>query len=262
MMINVFIFIFGLIWGSFLNVCIYRMPKNESIVHPRSHCVRCDKKIAWYDNIPLLSYIILRARCRYCKEKISFLYFVIELLTGLVFLFFYLYFGFSVEYFVYTALAASLIVVSFIDLKIQEIPDEISLPGMVIGVILCAIFPQLMQQEDRVYGFLHSLLGLFAGGGLIYIMGVIGKAAFKKEAMGGGDVKLMAMLGAFLGWKLITLAFFLAPFFVSFVGIMAKIKNKEEIIPYGPHLSIASIVALLWGDKILNFIFLGGARLP
>ncbi|MFH1752932.1 MAG: prepilin peptidase [Candidatus Omnitrophota bacterium] len=255
-LISVFIFIFGTIVGSFLNVCIYRMPKNESIVTPRSHCAKCNKMVAWYDNIPLLSYIILAGKCRHCKEKISFQYFIVELLTGLVFFFFYTYFGLKAEFFVYAALASSLIVVSFIDLKIQEIPDEISLPGMVIGVVLCAIFPQLMHQESRLYAFLYSVLGLLTGGGLIYMMGVIGKAIFKKEAMGGGDVKLMAMLGALLGWKLIALAFFLAPFFGSIVGIAAKIKNKEDIIPYGPHLSMASIVALLWGDKILRYLYI------
>jgi leader peptidase (prepilin peptidase)/N-methyltransferase len=261
-MIEAVTFIFGTIVGSFLNVCIYRMPKGESIVSPRSHCFSCGKAIAWYDNIPLLSYLLLKGRCRQCKARFSFLYFIIEFLTGSVFFFFFTYFGLSVEFFVYTALACALIVISFIDLKIQEIPDEISLPGIAIGVVLSLVFPQLMHQGSRFSALLHSALGVIAGGGLIYMMGVIGKALFKKEAMGGGDVKLMAMLGAFLGWKLITLAFFLAPFFGSFVGIVAKIKNKEDIIPYGPHLSLASVVALLWGDKILNFIFWGAVALP
>jgi len=147
-----------------------------------------------------------------------------------------------------------LVVISFVDLKIQEIPDEITLPGIVIGVIICSIFPGVIRQESNLSGLINSVLGMLAGGGVIYAMGLIGKALFKKEAMGGGDVKLMAMLGAFLGWKLIILTFFLAPFFGSIVGIILKIKNKAEILPYGPHLSLAAIVALMWGEQILKHI--------
>lgn len=253
-MIIIFIFIFGLVVGSFLNVCIYRMAKRESIILPRSHCVKCGKTIAWYDNIPLLSFIILRGKCRRCKEKISFIYFVVELLTGVVFLSTFLYFGLSAEFFIYTALICALIVASFIDLKIQEIPDEITLPGIVIGLIVGFCFPQIMSQDKHILGLFYSFLGMIVGGGLIYLMGMFGEFLFKKEAMGGGDVKLMAMVGAFLGWQLIVLAFFLAPFFGSVVGITLKIKNKEDIMPYGPHLSLASIAAIFWGQKIFNWI--------
>jgi leader peptidase (prepilin peptidase)/N-methyltransferase len=247
-------FIFGTIVGSFLNVCIYRMPRKESVVTPRSHCTSCGKTIAWFDNIPLLSQIFLLGKCRHCKARISFIYFTVELLTGALFLGFLMHFGLSVKYAVFTALGSALIVISFIDLKIQEIPDEISLPGMATGLILCFIFPEIISAPTRPSGLVNSALGLLAGGLLIYAMGAIGEAIFKKEAMGGGDVKLMAMIGAFIGWKAIILAFFLAPFFGSAVGIVAKIKNKEDVIPYGPHLSLAGIAALLWGDKILSFI--------
>ena len=254
-MSSILVFIAGLIIGSFLNVCIHRMPKKESIVRPRSHCVACGKTIPWYDNIPLLSYVLLRGKCRSCKKAISFRYFIVELLTASVFLLLFYHYGISAELFVFAALCAALIVVSFVDLAIQEIPDEISLPGIAIGLIFGFIFPAQLGQDTRLFGLAYSFLGLFAGGGLIYLMGLLGEAMFKKEAMGGGDVKLMAMLGAFLGWKLIILAFFMAPFFGSIVGIAAKIRKKEETIPYGPHLSIAAIVALLWGEKILKLIF-------
>lgn len=254
-MIEIFIFIFGTMVGSFLNVCIYRMPKKESIVTPRSHCFSCGKTIAWYDNIPLLSFLFLMGRCRHCKAKYSFMYFLVEFLTGIVFLGFFTIYGMTPEFVIFTMIACSLIVISFIDLKIQEIPDEISLPGMAIGLVVCFIYPELMSRETRLAALGQSFLGLVAGGGAIYLMGAVGEAIFKKEAMGGGDVKLMAMLGAFIGWKFIILAFFIAPFFGSVVGIIAKLKHKEDIIPYGPHLSMASIVALLWGDKILKMLF-------
>jgi len=212
--------------------------------------------IPWYDNIPLVSYIFLRGRCRYCKAKISPLYFVVEALTGGVFLLLYSHFGLSAEFFIFTVVGGSLIVSSFIDLKIQEIPDEITLPGLGIGLILSTIYPALMSQSGHLLGLAYSLLGALAGGGLIYGLGVIGKIIFKRDAMGGGDVKLMAMLGAFMGWRLITLVFFIAPFFGAVIGIISKIKNKEDLIPYGPHLSLAAIIALLWGNRILGWLLI------
>ena len=259
-MTEILIFIIGAIVGSFLNVCIYRLPKKESIISPRSHCVWCRKTIPWYDNIPFLSFLLLRGRCRLCKKRISFIYFIVELLTALLFLFIFTHFGLSVKFIVYTALSCALIVASFIDLKIQEIPDEITLPGMAIGVILSFIFPHLISQDTNLSGLFNSILGLLAGGALIYLMGILGKGLFKKEAMGGGDVKLMAMLGAFLGWRLVILAFFIAPLLGSIVGVVLKIKNKEDIIPYGPHLSLAAIIAIIWGDKILS-LFMGTATI-
>ncbi len=256
-MVEILIFVIGLAglaMGSFLTVCIYRMPKRESILFPRSHCLKCDRAIPWYDNIPLLSFLLLRGRCRFCKEQISFLYFVVELLTALLFLSFFLHFGLSLKFVIYTVLGCALIVISFIDLKIQEIPDEISLPGIALGLVISFLYPNLMLEAERLHALLNSFLGVLAGGGLIYAMGIFGGVLFKKEAMGGGDVKLMAMLGAFLGWRLIILTFFLAPFFGSIVGIIVKIRNKQDIIPYGPHLSLAGIVAILWGEKIINWI--------
>lgn len=253
-MIEFMIFIFGLTIGSFLNVCIYRMPKKESIVLPRSHCTHCNKTIPWYDNVPLLSFILLKGKCRFCKKPISFRYFFIELLTALLLLFTFSQFGLSYAFVIYGALICSLIVMSFIDLQIQEIPDEITLPGIVIGLALGFVFPGLMRQHTHINGLIYSLLGMLAGGGIVYLTGVLGKIAFKKDAMGGGDVKLMAMLGAFLGWELIILTFFLAPFSGSVIGIIEKLRNKASIIPYGPHLSLAAVIAIFWGREILNKI--------
>ena len=255
-MAGIFLFVFGLIVGSFLNVCIYRMPRRESVVSPRSHCTSCGKTIAWYDNIPLLSFILLKGKCRHCGKNISFLYFVVELLTGILFVLMHMRFGLSLEFFVFTALVCGLIIASFIDLKIQEIPDEITMPGLIIGIVLGFLFPRLLSQSAHLKGLFYSFLGALTGGGLVYLMGVFGKAAFKKEAMGGGDVKLMAMLGAFLGWRLIILTFFLAPFFGSAIGIVEKIKNRADVIPYGPHISLAAVISILWGKEILKSLLL------
>ena len=253
--LNAFVFCLGAIIGSFLNVCIYRMPRRESIIRPRSHCPQCKAAIAWYDNIPFLSYLFLKGRCRHCKSGISPRYFVVESLSAGMFLFFWQHFGLSSFFFIYSALGASLIVVSFIDIAIQEIPDEISLPGIVIGLILSLGFPQLHLSLSPGAGLWNSALGLLAGGGAIYITGLLGNAVFKKESMGGGDVKLMAMIGAFIGWKLALLTFFLAPFFGAAVGIVIKIREGKSLIPYGPFLSLACFISIVWGQRIINWLF-------
>jgi len=252
----VLLFIAGIIAGSFMNVCIYRMPKKESIVRPRSHCAFCGKTIPWHDNIPILSFILLKARCRFCKGKISFVYPVVEMLSGLIPIFLFLRFGITGKFFILWFFFSALIVISFIDLKTREIPDEITLPGIILGLTLSALYPPLMGKTAWLPSSLNSLLGIVAGSGAIYILGFLGELAFKKEAMGFGDVKLMAMIGAFLGWKLTIFTFFLAPLFGSLVGLALRIKRGEELIPYGPHLSLAAFVAVFYGDAILRRLFL------
>jgi len=252
----VLIFIFGLIIGSFLNVCIYRTPRNESVAYPGSRCTSCKKPIPWYDNIPLLSYLMLRGRCRVCHEKISFRYFAVELISAVSFLILYMNFGLNYIFWIYSLLTFSLIVVTFIDLEFQIIPDRISLVGIFVGIVLSVSFPGLQNAFTWKKAFLNSIIGALAGGGLIYLTGVLGQLAFKKESMGGGDVKLMAMLGAFLGWKIVALIFFLAPFFGAPIGIYMKFVKKEDIIPYGPYISLASFVAMVWGHKILSLFLL------
>lgn len=252
--IRIFLFCLGAIVGSFLNVCIYRMPRKESVVRPGSRCPHCKHKISWYDNIPFISYILLGSRCRHCKGKISFRYFLVELITAGMFLLFFYHFGLGIFYWVYVVLICSLIVASFIDIDIQEIPDEIDLSGIVIGLILCAIFPQLQDTLSHKLGLFRSFLGLLAGGGSIYITGLIGNAIFRKESMGGGDVKLMAMVGAFIGWKLALLTFFIAPFFGAAVGIVLKIKKGTSLIPYGPFLSLGALIAIIWGRQIISWL--------
>jgi len=251
-----FIFCLGSMVGSFLNVCIYRLQRQESIVRPRSYCPHCRHQIAWYDNIPFISYMFLRGCCRHCKKKISFRYFIVELITASLFLFLFNHFGMTLSYWVYVILASSLVVVTFIDIDIQEIPDEIDLSGIVIGLLLCTVFPQLQDTFSHKLGLFRSFLGVLAGGGSIYLTGLIGDFIFKKESMGGGDVKLMAMVGAFIGWKLAILTFFIAPFFGAVIGIILKIRKGTSLIPYGPFLSLATLISIIWGKEIINWFLL------
>ncbi|MFA5100843.1 MAG: prepilin peptidase [Candidatus Omnitrophota bacterium] len=268
----IFIFIFGSLAGSFLNVCIHRLPLGESIVWPGSHCPKCNKPIPWYLNIPMISFIALRGRCRYCKERIAFRYFLVELLTALVFLSFYLYFGMGWHFIAYTIFVCGLIVATFVDFQHRIIPDEISLGGIGAGFILNAArgFPHGFSWRPGGYDLapaVDSFAGIIVGGGIIFLMGFVFDTVYFKilkkppiqgetESMGGGDVKLLAMIGAFLGWKAALLTFFIAPFFGIIVGAANLITKKDHTIPYGPFLSLAAIVTIFWADRILDFVFL------
>lgn len=250
-------FVFGAVIGSFLNVCIYRIPKKISVVFPRSHCTKCGHAIRWYDNIPILSYVLLAGRCGHCRAWIPLQYIVVEVLTALLMLGLYAWYGATARFFAYAVMTCGLLVATFIDLATYEIPDRISLGGVVAGLALSWAFPSLQGEPSRVASLLQSLAGVLAGGGAIYIMGFVGWFIFRKEAMGFGDVKLMAAIGAFLGWKLVLLAFFIAPFFGSILGIILKVREGKDIIPYGPFLSIAALVAVFFGEKIVHMLFFG-----
>ena len=242
----ILIFILGLIVGSFCNVCIYRIPKNESIIYPASHCPKCRTTIKPVDNIPLLSYILLKGRCRNCGSKISIQYPVVELLTGIIYLIIYLIYGLSIQSLVYIILSSALIIIAFIDLNEQIVPDVISLPGIGVGLILSFFVPYL--------SFINSALGVVVGGGIILIIALVGSMIFKKEAMGGGDVKLAAMMGAFLGWRYTIISLFLGFFLGALAGIfliLSKIKSKEDMVPFGPFIALGSLITLLWGEKII-----------
>ena len=245
---TILIFILGLIVGSFSNVCIYRIPKNESIIFPASHCPSCHSPIKPVDNIPLLSYILLKGRCRNCGSKISIQYPVVEFLSGLIYLIVYLIYGLSIQTLIYIILSSALIIIAFIDLNEQIVPDIISLPGIVIGFILSFFVPYI--------SFINSALGVLVGGGIILIIGLAGSVIFKKEAMGGGDVKLAAMIGAFLGWRYIIISLFLGFFLGALAGIlliMAKIKSREDAVPFGPFIVLGSFITLFWGEKIISW---------
>lgn len=262
---SVFMFILGAIVGSFLNVCIVRMPHEKSVVRPRSHCVHCKNQLPWYDNIPFVSYILLKGRCRFCGQKISARYFFVELVTAVTFAGFYQYFGLTALLPAYLTMAAGFIVATFVDFEHRIIPDEISVGGMIAGLLFSAFVPVLHGMntgtEPLILSHLKSLgfsvLGVLAGGGSIYAMGILGDFLFKKESMGGGDVKLMAMVGAFLGWKLAILTFFLAPFFGAVYGVVEKIRTKDTAIAYGPFLVAGALISLFWGDVIIAWILRG-----
>lgn len=254
---KIIIFIFGSIIGSFLNVCIYRLPKGKSVVTPPSSCPGCNKHILWHDNIPIISYLILGGKCRFCKSRISFRYFLVEALTAALFVSLYIAFGLTSKFYAYALLTSGLIIATFVDFEVNEIPDQVSLGGLVAGLVLAYMMPSIFEVESRWVALFNSLAGAFAGAASIYLMGFLGEIVFQKEAMGGGDVKLMAMIGSFLGWKMILLTFFLAPVFGAAVGLILKIKEGRETIPYGPYLSLAALIAIFFGNNILSVLFYG-----
>ena len=231
-----------------MNVCIYRLPLKKSIIFPPSHCPKCGNKIRAYDNIPLLSYIILGGKCRFCKEQISIIYPAVELLSGLIFLSLYLWYGLGWEFASKLFLFTSLMVIFFIDLKYQLIPDVITLPGIAVGLVFSLL--------SKSPSFLDSVIGIISGGGLFYLVALAGDKIFKKESMGGGDIKLAAMLGAFLGWQKILLVFFLASLLGALVGIIFLILSprlrENRLIPFGPFLAIATAICIFFGNSLVE----------
>jgi len=238
----------GLILGSFLNVCIYRLPRDLSVVRPRSGCPSCNRTIDWFDNIPLLSYLLLRGKCRHCSTGIPIRYPLIEAITGLISWLVFYRFGPGVAYPVYFLYAASLLAVSVIDLDHRIIPDQISLFGIVVGLLLAAFTP--------VMPFLDSLAGFALGGGSLLLVGMAYEALRKQEGIGGGDIKLLAMIGAFTGWKGVLFTIFGGSLIASIVGITLMIvrrTNGQVPIPFGPFLSGASFLYILFGDHLIQW---------
>lgn len=266
MIAKIIVFIFGSIVGSFLNVCIHRMPKGESVVWPRSHCPKCGRRIPAYDNIPFVSFILLGGECRSCKGRISLRYPLVELLTALLTLALFIHFGLSYNFFLYMVMLWGLIVATFVDIPHRIIPDEVSVGGLIIGFIMVSItgfsFTPLKFNFNPMLG---SFLGIITGGGIIYLTGVLFDLVYFKllrrppiggetESMGAGDVKLLAMIGAFMGWKMALLTFFLAPFLGIAFGIANLIMKKDHTIPYGPFLSVAALFSLFFGKQIIQLI--------
>lgn len=245
-------FVIGACLGSFLNVCIYRMPREQSLVRPRSRCPACGHPIAWVENIPLLSFVCLRGVCRHCRAPISWRYPVVECLTALATVAVMERFGFRAVAFVYLAFVYGLIVASFIDLEFQIIPDEISLGGLVVGLVVSLALPELHGATSRWVAMGRAVIGMVVGGGLLYATGLVGDFVFRKESMGGGDIKLLAMAGSMLGWKLVVLTFFLAPVLALIPGLVMLISKRSHVIPYGPFLSLALFVSLFSGQELLR----------
>ena len=247
---GVLFFILGACFGSFLSVCIYRIPEKLSVISPHSYCPKCGHKILWYDNIPIISYCLLKGRCRFCKEKISVIYPAVELMTAGVFLITFLKFGASIKLPIYIAMFSLLIIISFVDIEREIIPDVIVVPGIIIGVLLGGFtFPVIRFLEPFVArGFslapiCSSIIGGAIGATVIASFAIIGKLLFKKEAMGGGDIKLLAMIGSFTGWVGALWTIFLG----SIVGLVFGLLTRREKIPFAPSLSIATFIILIIG---------------
>ncbi|RJR20061.1 MAG: prepilin peptidase [Nitrospiraceae bacterium] len=259
-MIYIPVFILGAIIGSFLNVCIYRMPKDESIVRPSSRCMSCGTPVKFYDNIPVLSYFILMGRCRSCKTKLSVRYPLIELLNAVLYVMVLKRFGPDSPWVVavYFVFVSVLLVIFFIDLDHQIIPNSITLPGIPIATILGAtILPDPFSAYEML-GLKGALAGFAAGGGFFYLVAVLGKAVFKKDAMGGGDIKMMAMAGGILGWKGVILTTFMGSLLGSVIGVsLIMLKGREwgSRIPFGPYLATGALITLFWGRDILQWYF-------
>jgi leader peptidase (prepilin peptidase)/N-methyltransferase len=242
------VFVLGCCIGSFLNVCIYRLPQDLSIVSPSSFCPQCRTPVRGYDNIPLLSFLLLRGKCRSCGAKISWRYPLVEALTGAFAVALFLKFGLSVSFFASFAFTAALIVITFIDLDHRIIPDVISLPGIAAGFGLSFFLPTPSWTE--------SLIGLVVGGGSLYLVAVGYEALTKREGMGGGDVKLLAMIGAWLGWKAVLFTLFAASLTGSLIGGGAMVLQKQGrhyAVPFGPFLAFGALAYFFFGPQLIDW---------
>ncbi len=252
-----FFFILGLIVGSFANVCIYRLPREKSIVNPPSACPRCGARIKPWDNIPVLSYIFLRGRCRRCGEPISVIYPLVEVMNGILYVLVLYKYGISWALPFFLALGSALLIITFIDIEFQIIPDEITIPGAIIGIIAgWLLLPDPFARSMHM-GIMTTLIGAALGFGLYYVVAVASRGG-----MGGGDIKMMAMVGAFLGWKGVLLTTFTGSLFGSVIGLYLMVfkgKGRKSKIPFGPFLALGAIVSLLYGQEIANW-YLSGWR--
>ncbi|MFO7714877.1 prepilin peptidase [Desulfosarcina sp.] len=246
--INILAFIFGACIGSFLNVCIYRIPAALSIVHPGSSCPRCKTPIPFYDNIPIVSYLLLMGKCRSCKTPIAVRYPLVELLGGLLAMTCAISFGPSLHGAVAFVFTATLVVVTFIDIDHRIIPDAISLPGIPIFFLAAFAVPTVTWQA--------SAIGIAAGGGSLFTVAWVYQTITGREGMGGGDIKLLAMIGAMIGWKGILFTLFAASAIGTLAGVLAMIQSGKGMrlaIPFGPFLSSGAILYLFLGDAIISW---------
>jgi len=271
---GVFFTLIGLCVGSFLNVCIHRLPAGKGLAWPGSHCPVCLAPIAWYDNIPVLSYFVLRGRCRRCGTRFSIRYMLVEAATGLLFLGYWLaYFHSGVRegadhlpvYLVHMVLASALLVSGVIDYERKEIYISVTNTALVVGVVASLIWPEVQRVGTfnhtlptwtgwaRADAVLPALLGAAVGAGIIYVTRVLGTLAFRKEAMGIGDVYLMAAVGACLGWEAAVLVFFAAPFLGLVYGVWHLARKRESEVPYGPFLGMATGIVMLVQDEVIAY---------
>lgn len=273
---TVLVFLFGSCVGSFLNVCIYRIPQELSVVTPRSHCPSCGQLIAWYDNIPLLSFALLAGRCRHCRNRISPRYVLVESLTAVLFLLVWLKLALAPEHVfgltpiatatllpVYWLFIAGLILGTFVDIEHMIIPDRVSIGGIVAGVVLSPLVPAMHGATGRWNSLLMSLDGAALGFALLWTIAGVGRLIFKRDAMGFGDVKLIGAIGAFLGWRAVLFTLMVSSLVGSVIGVVFVIAGRKQMqsrIPYGPYLALAAVLWVLWGsgwwDAYVNWLIL------
>lgn len=243
----ILLFLVGLVIGSFLNVCILRIPHGQSVIRPGSHCPQCKTSIRWFDNVPLLSFVWLRARCRWCGGKISWRYPLVECLNGVGYLGIVCKFGWNRSALVYALFLSLLLLVTMIDLDHLVVPDVVSLPGLVIGFFTAAFILPL--------GWTGSLLGIVLGGGILWVLAVISPYLFGKDGMGGGDIKFLAMIGAFLGWQHVCMTLFLASCAGAMLGIglMAfRYMERGQYLPFAPFLAAGALASLFFYQELFG----------
>ena len=266
-MIPAFLFLFGLAIGSFLNVCIHRLPRGESVVSPRSRCPACNHPIAAYDNIPLVSYLLLQGKCRNCRVRISPLYFFVELTTGFLFVFLYLVFGLTALFAKNLVLGALLVVLVVTDWQERLLPDRITFPGMAFGLFFSQMVPVgdgaalflarlfHVEQVPLMHGsLLDSVLGAALGGGSLYLLGKMYFRLRHQEGIGLGDVKMMVMVGFFLGPRLAMLTILLGSVTGAMLGLLFIVVFRKGLayeLPFGAFLGAAALVSAVWGKSIL-----------
>ena len=239
-------FIFGAIIGSFLNVCIYRLPARMSLMTPPSTCPCCNTRIAWYYNLPVVGYLVLRGRCAQCRQPISFRYPAVEILTGLLFAWAMCRFGIHLMTPVFCVFIAALVTITFIDLDCQIIPDVISLPGIILGFAGSFVVPWVSWQD--------SVMGILFGYGVISIIAWSYEQITGREGMGMGDAKLLAMVGALLGLKAVFMSLFFGSILCSVIGLpLALRKGGQFALPFGPFLALGALIALFFGQQIMNW---------
>lgn len=241
--------VLGLLWGSFFNVCIVRIPEAKSLLG-RSKCPRCGRAIRWYHNIPILSFLWLKGQCASCRKRISIQYPLVELSTALLFLWLFYQYGLTLRFMFYTVFTSVLLIISVIDLYHQIIPDELSLGGIVVGFLVSLILKDVSWWE--------SLLGMGLGGGSFFAVSYLYEKLAKREGLGGGDVKLLAMIGAWLGYQSILVVVVASSFLGSVVGgglMLMKKGNLKTAIPFGPFLAIGALIYLLWGASLQSLLF-------
>lgn len=246
------VFVFGACWGSFLNVCIYRIPAELSVVKPRSRCPKCMTDLVWKDNIPILGWLFLGGKCRYCKAPISSRYPLVELLTAVLFALIWLRFPYSPLVVPYGLLVFGLILGTFVDIDEQWLPDRVTIGGMIAGPVFALLLPAMFGEQGHLEGLVRSLTGLAFGFGLFWGISFFGRLVLKKDAMGFGDVKLMGALGAFLGLESVVFITFVSSLLGAVIGVSFILSGKKEWqsrIPFGPYIALAAVIWMLGGSQ-------------